>query len=301
MIRINILLVDDREENLIALEAILERDDVRIFKTTSPNEALKLAWENDISIALVDVQMPEMDGFELVQILKSNPRTKDILVLFVTAISVEDKYAIRGLSGGAIDYLHKPLDPYITTAKVDNFILLARTQKEIRQKNRELEVYSIMVNNSTDIICEVEAASLRIKRINPAIQKVLGYGQHEVIGKSLLDYIIPEDRELAAIYLETVSTENDSFKSFETRARTSRDEVLWIECKANHHEGILSVNIVDIHSKKEFQQSLIRSKELAEESKRMKENFLANMSHELRTPINGIMGITHLLKGTEMD
>src|ERR1700761_4847634 len=108
MIPINILIVDDREENIIALNALLERDDIKIFSTTSPNEALKLAWENNISIALVDVQMPEMDGFEFVEMLKSNPRTKDILVIFVTAMSKETKHVVRGLSTGAVDYLYKP-------------------------------------------------------------------------------------------------------------------------------------------------------------------------------------------------
>ena len=76
---INILIVDDREENIVALEALLERDDIKIFSTTSPNEGLKIAWENQIAIGLIDVQMPEMDGFEFVEMLKSNPRTKDIL------------------------------------------------------------------------------------------------------------------------------------------------------------------------------------------------------------------------------
>ena len=86
---INILIVDDREENIVALDALLKRDDIKIYSTTSPNEGLKLAWENNISIALVDVQMPEMNGFEFVEMLKSNPRTREILVIFVTAISKE--------------------------------------------------------------------------------------------------------------------------------------------------------------------------------------------------------------------
>src|ERR1700712_1762256 len=126
MTPINILIVDDREENIIALTALLERDDIKIFSTTSPNEGLKIAWESQIAIALVDVQMPEMDGFEFVEMLKSNPRTKDILVLFVTAISKDTKYAVKGYSSGAIDYLFKPLDPFITSAKVDSFIQLAK-------------------------------------------------------------------------------------------------------------------------------------------------------------------------------
>ena len=138
MEKINILIVDDRPENIIALEALLFRDDVNIVTTTLPNEALRIAWEMDISIALVDVQMPEMDGFELVEILKSNPRTKDILIIFVTAISTDTKYAVKGLNTGAVDYLYKPLNPYVTSAKVDSFIQFVRTQRELKKKNQEL-------------------------------------------------------------------------------------------------------------------------------------------------------------------
>ena len=142
---VNILIVDDRIENIIALEALLQRNDVKIFSTTSPNEGLKLAWANDIAIALVDVQMPEMDGFEFVETLRLNPRTKDIMTIFVTAISKETKYALKGLGTGAVDYLYKPLDPYVTVAKVDSFIQLARSQAVIKQKNAELENYATVV------------------------------------------------------------------------------------------------------------------------------------------------------------
>ena len=141
MEKINILIVDDKIENIIALDALLKRDDVNIISTTLPNEALRISWEQDIAIALVDVQMPEMDGFELVEILKSNPRTKSILVIFVTAISMETKYAVKGLNTGAVDYLYKPLNPFVTSAKVDSFIQIVRNQREISRKNSQLEKY----------------------------------------------------------------------------------------------------------------------------------------------------------------
>ena len=82
-----------------------------------------------------------MDGFELVEILKSNPRTKDILIIFVTAISMETKYAVKGLNTGAVDYLYKPSNPYVTSAKVDSFIQFVRNQRAIKRKNKELEAY----------------------------------------------------------------------------------------------------------------------------------------------------------------
>ncbi|WP_207426891.1 response regulator [Pedobacter sp. SYSU D00535] len=141
MEKINLLIVDDKPENIVALEALIQRNDINLLSTTSPNAALKMCWEQDIPLALIDVQMPEMDGFELVEILKSNPRTREILVIFVTAISKESKYAVRGLTVGAVDYLYKPLEPTITTAKVDSFIQLVRSQREVKRKNVELELY----------------------------------------------------------------------------------------------------------------------------------------------------------------
>jgi signal transduction histidine kinase len=139
--KINLLIVDDRPENIIALEALLQQDELNLISTTLPNEALRICWEMDISIAMIDVQMPGMDGFELVEILKSNPRTKDILVIFVTAISTETKYAIKGLHTGAVDYLYKPLNPYLVAAKVNSFLQLVRYQNDIKRKNKELEAF----------------------------------------------------------------------------------------------------------------------------------------------------------------
>jgi signal transduction histidine kinase len=146
--KLNLLIVDDKAENIIALEALLNQHDIHIITTTSPNEALRICWEKDIAIALIDVQMPGMNGFELVEILKNNSRTQEITVIFVTAISLEAKHAIKGLNVGAIDYLYKPLDPYITSAKVDSFIQLVRSQREIKNKNLQLESFQTELINA---------------------------------------------------------------------------------------------------------------------------------------------------------
>ena len=297
----NILIVDDREENIIALEALLQRDDIRLFTTTSPNEALKIAWENNISIALVDVQMPEMDGFELVEMLKSNPRTKDILVIFVTAISKESKYAVKGFGAGAVDYLYKPLDPYITSAKVDAFIQLSRQQAEIVEKNDELQAFAIVVKNSADIICSVDAASLRIKTINPAIEQILGYRQNEMLGNSIIDLAIESERDTFRRKLGGIIKDNLSFSTFESQFNTFDKRVIWTECRASYRNRIIFLNISDISPQKSYQQQLIKSKEAAEYGKKIKETFLANMSHELRTPVNGIIGITNMLRKSVVD
>jgi PAS domain S-box-containing protein len=301
MTPINILIVDDREENIIALEVLLSRNDIRLFSTTSPNDALKIAWDNPISIALVDVQMPEMDGFELVEMLKSNPRTKDILVIFVTAISKETKYAVKGFGAGAVDYLYKPLDPYITSAKVDAFIQLARTQEEIKQKNDELQNFAIVVKNSADIICSVDADTFRIRTVNPAVENILGYKQTEVFSKSIVDLAIEADRTNFSKKLGEIIKDNRSFAVFEFQFNTFDKHVIWVECRASFRNKTIFINISDISPQKSYQHQLIKSKEAAEYGKKVKETFLANMSHELRTPVNGIIGLSNLLRKTPLD
>ncbi len=140
MKNINLLILDDKEENIISLRALLtDIENINIICSTDPNEALKLCWKNDIALALVDVQMPEINGFEFVSLLKSNPKTSHIMAVMVTAISKEDKYLIKGLQSGAVDYLYKPLNPEITIAKVTSFIKQIHIQEEIIQKNLELE------------------------------------------------------------------------------------------------------------------------------------------------------------------
>ena len=301
MAPVNILVIDDRIENIIALEALIKRDDIQLFSTTSPNEALKFAWENDIAIALVDVQMPEMDGFEFAGMLKSNPRTKDIFIIFVTAISKETQYAVKGFSAGAVDYLYKPLDPYITSAKIDAFIQLSRYHAEIKAKNEELGNYAVVVKNSADVICTVSAQSLRIKTINPAIEKLLSFKPEEILGKSIIDLAIDADQIPFRIKLEEIIKHNLASAVFEIRFETFDKRNLWVECRAAYRNKVIFLNISDISPQKSFQEQLIRSKEVAEYGKKVKETFLANMSHELRTPVNGILGLTAMLKNTTLD
>ncbi len=134
-----ILLVDDREENLISLEDLLEADNRKFIKAKSGNAALKAVLKNDnIGLIMLDVQMPDMDGFEVAKLLKANPRTKDISIIFVTAISKDERYVLQGFEEGAVDYLYKPLDIQVTLAKVAVFEKLYFYQRELKQTAAEL-------------------------------------------------------------------------------------------------------------------------------------------------------------------
>ncbi|UCH95624.1 MAG: response regulator, partial [Candidatus Aminicenantes bacterium] len=120
--KVNLLLVDDRKENLIALEALLESPDLRIIKAESGNHALGLMLEFDIALVLLDVQMPEMDGFEVAELMRKKEKTRNIPILFITAINKEEKYVFKGYESGGVDYLFKPIDPTILKSKVNVFL-----------------------------------------------------------------------------------------------------------------------------------------------------------------------------------
>lgn len=135
-----ILLVDDRVENLISLEEILAQKGRTFIKASSGNAALRQVLKNDrIGLILLDVQMPEMDGFEVAKLLKSNPKTQDISIIFVTALSKEDQYVLKGFEEGAVDYLQKPLDINVTKAKVNVFEKLYFYQQNLKKTATELE------------------------------------------------------------------------------------------------------------------------------------------------------------------
>ncbi len=143
-----LLLVDDKPANLTALQAILEDlgEDFQVLTATSGNDALAMMLENDFSVVLLDVQMPGMDGFEVAELMRSNPTTQNIPIIFVTAISKEQKYVFKGYETGAVDYLFKPLDAFIVNSKVRIFINLWRehnqleiTIEELRQANAKIK------------------------------------------------------------------------------------------------------------------------------------------------------------------
>ncbi len=120
--KFNILIVDDRKENLIALESIISSEELNIIKAISGNEALAAMLENDISLVLLDVNMPGMDGFETAELMRGSERTKSIPIIFITATYRQPKQIFRGYETGAVDYLYKPLDRKILQNKIRAYI-----------------------------------------------------------------------------------------------------------------------------------------------------------------------------------
>src|SRR5919202_5557715 len=139
----SILLVDDRPQNLVALEAILEPLGHRLVSAGSGDEALRHLLQEEFAVILLDVQMPGLDGFETAELIKQRERTRNIPILFLTAISKDRRHVFRGYETGAVDYIFKPFDAEILRSKVAVFVELNEQRQELarhEERLREREV-----------------------------------------------------------------------------------------------------------------------------------------------------------------
>jgi signal transduction histidine kinase len=149
-----ILIVDDRRENLLATEKILRKLNAGVFVANSGNEALALVLRHRFAVVLLDVQMPEMDGFETAMLMQEHESMQGVPIIFVTAISKEEKYATQAAEIGAVDYIFKPINPEILRSKVKVYLDLyvqrehiIRLNADLRQSNEELERFAYICSH----------------------------------------------------------------------------------------------------------------------------------------------------------
>ncbi|MEC0243744.1 response regulator [Paenibacillus dokdonensis] len=174
---IHILLVDDRPENLLALEAVLESEQYNLVKATSGEEALRCLLKDEFAVIILDVQMPGMDGIETAKLIKARDKTKDIPIIFISANSKEAEHLFAGYSAGAIDYMVKPFIPQILKSKIEGFVEMYLTNKKhktqtmlLQQKTQELE----KINH--ELVKAKEAAEIAAK----AKTEFLAMMSHEI-------------------------------------------------------------------------------------------------------------------------
>lgn len=137
--KLEILIVDDVKDNLLALKALLEREDVNILYALSGREALELMMKHDFCLALLDVKMPGMDGFELAELMRGSNKTKNIPIIFVTAAAKDQPHVFKGYESGAVDFLSKPIDPHVVKSKVNIFLELHKNKNELKNKVEALK------------------------------------------------------------------------------------------------------------------------------------------------------------------
>jgi len=225
--KVDILLVDDRAENLLSLESILEDLPVNIVKANSGNEALSLMLEYDFAVVLLDVQMPDMNGFEVAELMRSLERTRLIPIIFVTAINKDQQHVFKGYDKGAVDYMFKPLDPDIIRSKVSVFVELHKNQKSLQQATSKNE----------KIIQKLKESELILKRRDRILS-----GSHR-ISKILLEVTDQKEalsQAIAAMGMSASVERAYIYKIIQTQTQDAERLVFWL--RGHHNKYARPVN-----------------------------------------------------------
>ena len=175
--RVKILLVDDLKDNLLALEGLLERDDVEIFKAKSGTDALELMMPHEFALALIDVQMPGMSGFELAELMRGTNKTKTIPIIFVTATALHQNSSFKGYESGAVDFLLKPLDMHAVKSKVSVFIELYQQKKELKN---QLETIGRNQKEMEELLRELKKTQYQLEQSVQMRDEFMSIASHEL-------------------------------------------------------------------------------------------------------------------------
>ncbi|MET8576224.1 response regulator [Streptomyces sp. NPDC005012] len=195
-----ILLVDDRPENLLALEAILSALDQTLVRASSGEEALKALLTDDFAVILLDVQMPGMDGFETAAHIKRRERTRDIPIIFLTAINHGPHHTFRGYAAGAVDYISKPFDPWVLRAKVSVFVDLYMKNCQLKEQAALLRLQLEGGERSEGEVPKEGAASGLLAELSARLAAV--EEQAEALSKQLTDEAADAAAVATAAHLE---------------------------------------------------------------------------------------------------
>jgi len=325
--RVNVLLVDDRAENLLALEAILAPLELNLVRAYSGEEALRSLLRTDFALILMDVQMPGMDGFATAEIIKSRPKTQHIPIVFVTAISKDEKYVFKGYSAGAVDYIAKPFHPDVLRSKVAVFVdlflksehikrqanlLLVSEQREKereieelgrqfeRKHTRELGRFKTTLDATLDCVFIFDPYTLRFTYVNQGALTQLGYSYDEMLSMTPLNVLAEYDE---TVYRELVKPLFDGKRpslTFTTEHRHKSGALIPVEVFLQFIAqpgtvGQFVAIVRDITERKQAETALILARDAAEAANKAKSEFISSVSHELRTPLNAIIGFSKLL------
>lgn len=308
--KINILLVDDRPENLISLGAILEHPDYRLVAVESGSDALKQLLDQEFALILLDVQMPVMDGFETASLIKKREKSKHIPIIFVTALTPDAPFLFKGYSAGAVDYITKPFDPTILRSKVAIFADLFRKNRQLARQTalvrenekleREKEIaqlelqslkrerqanekYRDLVDGISDgIVWNAELSTMSMAFVSRQAEQI--FGESHAFERSLLTN--PELVDQRKQWIASLGRGEEPARdfSFEHEVRGANGQDIWLKSSTRLAEGSsdgshelrgLSVNITQLK----------RAEETANAAISVRDQFLSIASHELKTPL----------------
>ncbi len=221
MKKVNILIVDDRIENLLTLEALLDDPDIVPIRATSGEDALARTFDHEFALVLLDVNMPGMDGYEVAELMRGNSLTRHIPIIFVTAALKEMSHIFRGYDSGAVDYLFKPLEPTIFRGKVGVFLELFRQKEALIEKTRELDKRLIELEQ---LRRQLEKTNDQLRQLS-AIDSLTG-----LLNRRRFDEILVEEWQRGARDRKSLSLliiDIDHFKAYnDTYGHLQGDEAL---------------------------------------------------------------------------
>lgn len=323
-LKANILVVDDRPDKLLALEAILSRLDQNLVQARSGKEALRQLLKQDFAVILLDVSMPSMDGFETASLIRQRPRSEHTPIIFITSIGNSENHIARGYSLGAVDYLLTPIVPEVLRAKVSVFVELHRQTElgklqaeqlrrlEESRHQRELAVVADRLEAETrrnrfftlalDMLGIADFDG-RLLQLNGSWRTALGYEEEELKAVSGLELVHPEDRAVMLEKMQEVREQGNPVQ-FEGRYRHKDGSYRWLLWSAAPFpaERLIYIFARDITPRKEVEAKVVLlNQQLEQRLEALSaintelEAFNYSIAHDLRTPLRSMSGFAKAL------